>query len=96
MTDSFSCMQNSLTEAAMAFRLGSEGEANEALTDLIDTLGGALPLLSPKDLATLSALLPEILAGQNRQDFLKVADLLEYRLAPLIGFSTGTGPNQPC
>jgi len=93
MTTSPNRLQESLTGAALAFRLGREGEASEALTALIDALGSALPQAAPDNLAALAALLPEILAAQARQDFLNIADLLEYRLAPLLGLAAATTSN---
>lgn len=80
-------LQENLTDAASAFRLGREGEASEALTALIDVLVATLPQVSPKDLASLTVLLPAILEAQNRQDFLHIADLLEYRLAPVFNLT---------
>lgn len=85
-------LQESLTEAASAFRLGREGEASEALTALVDALVATLSQASPNDLALLTVLLPEILAAQDRQDFLQIADLLEYRLAPLLGLVVASTP----
>ncbi len=85
-------LQQSLTGAASAFRLGREGEASEALTALIDALAATLPQASPGDLASLTALLPAILEAQNRQDFLLIADLLEYRLAPLLNLNVINWP----
>jgi hypothetical protein len=74
-----------LSDTARAFRLGMEGEANEHFTGLIDALGHALQDAPAENLSALSLLLPEILAAQHRQDYLNIADLLEYRLAPLLG-----------
>lgn len=84
-------IQESLTHAANAYRLGREGEASEALTACIDLLVAILPQASPQNLASLTGLLPEILEAQDRQNFLQIADLLEYRLAPLLGLTIPHG-----
>lgn len=76
---------NNVGAAITAFRLGMEGQANDCLTQTIDSLGAVLSGISPDKLSQLTALLPEVLAAQTRQDYLQVADLLEYRLMPLLG-----------
>lgn len=74
-----------LSDTAIAFRLGIEGEANERFALLIDTLEEELQSAPAENLSHLSLLLPEVFAAQQRQDYLNIADLLEYRLLPLLG-----------
>lgn len=73
-----------LEAAARALRLGMEGEGGEQLTLFIDRLATALSTLSPQQLAALNEVLGAILQGQARKDFLLVADLLEYEVAPFL------------
>lgn len=77
-------------QAITAFRLGREGEGSNALVKFIDGLAPVLEsnsaLLGPDE----AALLSEIMAAQQRGDYLFVADLLEYLLpaTALGGIST--------
>ncbi|MEZ4483730.1 MAG: hypothetical protein R2864_03760 [Syntrophotaleaceae bacterium] len=87
MTAAYMSLADQLTVTVQAFRLGMEGQANENFAGLIDALGGVLEEASPLKMNELSQLLPEILSAQNRQDYLGLADLLAYRLAPLLGLS---------
>ena len=62
--------------AARSFRVGLEAQAAEHLITVIDALGKA-----PKELTqALDILFGEIANAQQRRDFLRVADLLEYEL----------------
>jgi hypothetical protein len=68
-----------------AFRLGEDAQANDWLVGLIDTLAVTLarpPLAqrAPRIMATLE----EVLNAQLRVDTLGIADLLQYRLLPLL------------
>lgn len=67
-----------------AFRLGMEGQANEKFSKMIGDFELLLPKLPSQKLNHLMAVLPEILAAQTRQDYLNIADSLEYRVAPLL------------
>lgn len=73
-----------LDAAVRALRLGMEGEGGEQLTRFIDRLAPALGALSPQQLAALNGVLGAILQGQARKDFLLVADLLEFEVAPFL------------
>lgn len=75
-----------LLRVAIHFRLGMQGAGSEELVTLIDQLLADLQgaPLTPIQLNELSALLGEVLAAQQRQDHLYLADLLQYRLAPMI------------
>lgn len=73
-----------LAAAVRALRLGLEGEGSEQLTRFIDRLAPALGVLPPPQLGALNGVLGAILQGQGRKDFLFVADLLEYEVAPFL------------
>ncbi len=63
-------------KAARSFRVGLEAQAAEHLITVVDALDRA-----PEELAkTLDILFGEIANAQERRDFLRVADLLEYEL----------------
>lgn len=72
-----------LAEAVLAFRLGMEGLAGNRLARFIDTLQRVLAALPPVALARTLPLLQQVLAAQQRRDFVQVADLLQYELAPV-------------
>ena len=75
-----------LQQVAGHFRLGMQGAAAEGLVQLIDQLVQTLQNtpLPPLQINQLSTLLGEVLAAQQRNDHLYLADLLQYRLAPLL------------
>lgn len=66
--------------AITAFRLGREGEGSAALVKFIDCLAPALERNSDLLGGDEATLLNEIMAAQQRGDYLFVADLLEYLL----------------
>ena len=72
-------------EAAHACRLGMEGQASSALTACIDAL---LPILQSGQLdvppADFMQLLEQIISAQQRNDPIRLADLLEFVLVPVI------------
>ena len=78
------CLQK-LGAASRAFRVGMEARANEEFVGFIDLM---LPLLGRESHAQaaleLAPILPEVVAAQQRGDFLRVADLLEYEIAPRL------------
>jgi hypothetical protein len=78
-------MVSELKQAVRQFRLGMDGGGSASLVALIDELlksmtgSGSTPL-GPQVLP----LLKMIIAGQQRGDFLYVADILEYEILPTI------------
>ena len=80
-----STFEDLLERTAAAFRLGRDGEGNETLTGVIDSLAGLLPRLDPLSMSRVQVILEPMLMAQNRGDYLLLADLLEYELAPLLG-----------
>lgn len=73
-----------LEAAIRALRLGMEGEGGEQLTRFIDRLSPNLGALSPQQLTALNEVFGAIVQGQAGKDFLLVADLLEYEVAPFL------------
>lgn len=67
-----------------AFRLGMEGQGNETLTSLIDSLGKLMTSAPQETLRQLNPLLTEAMNAMARKDYLWAADLFEYEIAPLI------------
>ena len=85
-------MEKTIVEAVRQFRLGMEAAGSASLVALIDGMlkAMAVPSTSPLSAGELP-ILQEIIAGQQRGDFLYVADLLEYRLLPKLGEGAKNG-----
>jgi hypothetical protein len=78
-------MHDALATAVRAFRLGMDGDGNDALVQFIDALSRALvqgTLRVPE--AELLPLLALALQAQQRGDLLRVADLLEFEIGPRL------------
>jgi len=73
-----------LQDCVRCFRLGMEGMAGDRFAKYIDVLQERLAGLAPGILVRLTPVLSEILLAQQRRDFIWVADLMEYRLRPLV------------
>lgn len=71
-----------LINTAQQFRLGKEAEASKRLRTCIDLLESELKKL--KDTSAISNIMPLMLAAQERQDWLGLADYLEYELAYIL------------
>jgi len=71
-----------LLECAHAYRLGQEAKAAANWHQCLELLEQLLPQLT--NLTEFNQLLPHMLAAQERQDFLGLADDIEYELQPLI------------
>jgi hypothetical protein len=72
----------------LGFRLAEDAQANASLVSLIDALASALtraPLLPHN--ARVLPVLQEILDAQMRGDTLRIADLVEYELLPVLGLA---------
>ncbi len=79
-----------LRAAARSFRLGMEAQGSQALVHLVDWLMRRPDASGDGASATrLEPILGEIVSAQERADFLRVADLLEFELAPLLVEETG-------
>ena len=68
-----------LDDTVRHFRLGMEAAGNESFVGFVDALMGVLANPKPEDEA-LAAWFPEIVSAQERGDFLRVADLLEFEV----------------
>ena len=78
-------MIETLNQSVRQFRLGMEGEASASLASFIDLLLKGMTAdrnfpLSAEDMPLLN----EIIGGQQRGDYLYVADILEYKLLPRL------------
>jgi hypothetical protein len=71
-------------QAATYARLGMEASAAEELRRGIDGLLPELARLPPATLSACTPLLTELLDAQQRRDHSWFADLIEYRLLPLL------------
>ncbi len=78
-------LKETLLAAVSAFRMGRSAEGNSALIEFIDLMQQALTALGDEELAAF--VLPyvqEIVAAQERGDVLRIADLLEFDLLPVV------------
>jgi hypothetical protein len=76
-------LERAAAELVRAFRLGMEGDGNAALARFVDGLVALFASAPPAADDPLLPLLSEILAAQERGDYLGVADLIQHRLRPL-------------
>ncbi len=74
-----------LITTASKFRLGYEADGSHDFADCIDLLKPLLPEL--KNAVTVVALFRDMLAAQERHDWLFLADSLEYDLPLLLNSS---------
>ncbi|MGI2065025.1 hypothetical protein [Shewanella sp. MF08487] len=74
-----------LITTASKFRLGYEADGSHDFADCIDLLKPLLPEL--KNAVTVVALFRDMLAAQERHDWLSLADSLEYDLPLLLNSS---------
>lgn len=71
-------------KAGSYLRLGMEALGSVELVSSIDLLIGKLPELQVSVAGEIQLLLAQALAAQERKDYLYVADLLEYEVAPRL------------
>lgn len=81
-----------LKATADAFRLGMEGLASENLIKVIDLLAPLVQDPSWPNREEMNGVLAELLDAQSRKDYLRAADLLEYRLAAWLTQSDNIKP----
>jgi len=84
-------LRDRLAESSRFFRLGMEALGSARLRRAIDLLIVELPKLSADQCREAQIQLSHVLAAQERRDFLLVADLLEYQIAPLLSSSQKSG-----
>ncbi len=65
---------------ANCLRLGREAEANQQLTAFIDHLAKTITEEVLQNNPRLPTLLAEMLDAQQKRDFLRLADILQYQL----------------
>jgi hypothetical protein len=79
-------LKTQIHSIANDFRMGTVGAASDAfasfINDLIAFLGSAP---SDVDQAALLPLLERGLGAQQRADYIALADVLQYEIAPLLG-----------
>lgn len=87
MIDTPQALAAELRRTAILFRIGMQGAGNEAMVGIVDGIVGLLQrgALPAAAIPALNPLLGEILAAQGGHDEIHLADLLEYRLLPLVG-----------
>jgi hypothetical protein len=72
-----------LRTSVRQFRLGMEGAGSASLVKLVDALLNLLAAPERSQLSTrLLPLLKDIIAAQQRGDYLYIADILEYEILP--------------
>ncbi|EKE75436.1 hypothetical protein [Gallaecimonas xiamenensis] len=69
---------------AHRFRLGLNTEAALDMVELLGALAGDFAPAEPQQQQTLNAIMTLILQCQERQDWLGLADYLEYELVQLL------------
>jgi hypothetical protein len=80
-------MREDLRLAVHYLRLGMEGQGNTHLSKFLAQLQKHLEdpaTVAGLPLERILLLLSDLIAGQHRGDYLRVADLLEYELFPLL------------
>ena len=79
-----SAVSTTLEEVVEAYRLGMEGQASEHLVKLIDLLTSVLAKATSEQVLRINALLANAISAIEHKDYLYVADIFEYEIAPLL------------
>lgn len=79
-----STMQESARHCAGLFRLGREVEGAVQMVEVLSDAAGLLERAPQTLQVQFAAVLGELLAAQQRQDWIALADSLEYELPSLI------------
>ncbi len=74
----------SMRSTARLFRLSMEAQASESLVGVVDTLSALLGDPSFPDAAAIDTVLAQVVRAQQNGDAIRLADLLEFELAPLL------------
>jgi hypothetical protein len=74
--------------SAHAFRVGREAEGHQLLAGVID---GLAPQSTHAAIRAIEPALMELFAAQKRGDTLRIADVLEFVIAPACEAMAGTG-----
>jgi hypothetical protein len=84
MSERDTACTEALGSAAIAFRLGMEGQASKEFVRFVDSLLQRLQSFPRPNLNELSTFLNELFAAQSRKDYLYIADLLEIEISPRL------------
>ena len=76
-------------QAAEQFRLSHDIEASLALVDIVETMAALCVHLTAQEQQRFAQLLKAILACQERQDWLGLADYLEYEVVHCLSTPAG-------
>jgi hypothetical protein len=79
-----SAVGTALEEVVEAYRLGMEGQASEHLVKLIDLLTPVLAKAPSEQVLRINPLLANAISAIEHKDYLYVADIFEYEIAPLL------------
>lgn len=79
-----SAVQEHLRRCAGLFRLGRDVEAAVAMVEPLESAARQFAAASPAVQAQFATLFAQMLAAQQRQDWIDLADSLEYELVNLI------------
>ncbi|WP_076410863.1 hypothetical protein [Shewanella sp. UCD-KL12] len=75
-------LKEKLVSTAQLLRLGQEAEGSKRLRECLDHLEPMLPTLTNSQ--AILASVPAMLSAQERQDWLGLADTLEYEITALL------------
>jgi hypothetical protein len=84
MTINTTAIREEAISIATSLRLGKNIEISEKIITLTHLFSSLALSLSPEQLGTLQALLSQLLAAQERQDWLGMADDLEYDIIDFL------------
>ncbi|MDH5231331.1 MAG: hypothetical protein OEZ58_23900 [Gammaproteobacteria bacterium] len=84
MTDSLQRIHQQIATTANYFRMGMEAMASDSFVKLVESLLTSSNTQNTETAAQLNFILSEIIAAQQRCDYLYIADLLQYELQPLL------------
>ncbi len=84
MSISLQLWQKKANDLALKIRLGHNVEAGLILVNYVEQLVAAYPLLPAKQQRDFQSILSAMLACQERQDWIGLADYLEYELQQLF------------
>jgi hypothetical protein len=71
-------------ETEFFLRIGMAASANEKLRELIDLLLSALTLFDLSQVPLINDLFKRMLSSQEREDWIALADILQYELIPTL------------
>ena len=77
-----SAVSTALEEVVEAYRLGMEGQASEHLVKLIDLLTPVLAKASAEQVPRITSLLAASISAIKCKDYLYIADMFGYEIAP--------------